>query len=107
MIELAQIIVYLRPQNPKTNVVLNRDDNKIWQYTLGLSPKLTDAPLEKVPDNCTISFIVPNAQGDASRETTPGFYSPCPRVFDLSLIPPENHHREVLCLAMTLSLNPE
>ena len=83
--EVAQTIVYLRPHNPETISLLDRDDNELFQYTLGPPPKPTNQPLEEISDNRDTSHpVVPDVDpDDASRETTPGFYSPCPKVFRL------------------------
>ena len=85
MAEVAQTIAYLRPQTPETIAALDRDDNMPWQYTVSIPSKPTNAPLEGTLDNRTAcQLLVPDVElGDASRETTPGFYSPSSRVFRL------------------------
>ena len=85
MAELAQTIVYLRPQNLETIAVLDRHDNTIYQHTVALPPRATNESLEGIPDDrASGHLVVPGCDtGNASRETTPGFYSPCSRVFQL------------------------
>ncbi|KAL9123866.1 MAG: hypothetical protein Q9217_006746 [Psora testacea] len=76
----AQTILYLRPQNSQSIATLDLDGNKPYLHKVP-PPDTTDIPLDGTSDNHFTSHLSP--RDIASRETTPGLYAICPRVFRL------------------------
>ena len=81
----AKTILYLRPQRDEAIAALDLDDNKLYQDTVAPPAEPTDLPLDGFSENQLTSHLSSNDIGhnSVSRETTPGLYTICPRVFRL------------------------
>ena len=81
----AQTILHLRPQKDEAIAVLDLDENKLYRLEVAPPPEPTDIPLDGISEVPGISYLSSHETGhdSVSRETTPGLYATCPRVFRL------------------------
>lgn len=81
---VSQTIIYLRPQTPEANGLLNLMENKPYRFEVAPLPDPADISFGGVPN----LFPTPNHsalldQNRVSRESTPGLYPIFPTVFRL------------------------
>ncbi|KAL8972166.1 MAG: hypothetical protein Q9197_002912 [Variospora fuerteventurae] len=82
---VAQTILYLRPKRDEAIKALDLEANKLYRQEVAPPPEPTDIPLDGFSENPPASHLSPHDIGhnSVSRETTPGLYPICPRVFRL------------------------
>ena len=101
----AQTILYLRPQTAEGIEVLDILANEPYVREVAPPPEPVDVPLGEIPNLFPTTHLSPynNALYDhdrISRESSPGLYSICPRVFRLgfkSIDPPSPRGFEIGC----------
>ena len=83
---LAQTILHLRPQKDEAVALLDQDDNKPYRQEVAPPIERTDIPLDGTSEVSGTSYLSTCDIGhdSVSRETTPGLYPICPRVFRLA-----------------------